>query len=342
MDGVADIEEITAEWLSAVLDADVRSVAAEAIGTGQTGATYRLTLDADGLPPAIVAKVAAGDDVARSRVAVGYRNEVGFYAHLLGTVDVRAPRCWHAAVGDDATRFTLLLEDLAPRVSGIQADGCPDGRAEDVVRNAAALHAPRWNDASLTDLDFLTGPSPEGAAFLGEVATSATEEFVERYARELADGDKATLRDAAAAMADWGVARQEPFALLHGDYRLDNLMFGADDVVAVDWQTLAVGPPLRDVAYFLGTSLAVDERRRLEEDLVGSYHDELRARGVEGYDADRCFEDSRLGQLQGPLITTRGAIYAPAERSAAADRMFMAMASRCCAAVRDLRSLDLL
>ena len=131
-------------------------------------------------------------------------------------------------------------------------------------------------------------------------------------------------------MADWVLARPEPFAVIHGDYRLDNLMFGddADDVVAVDWQTLAVGPPTRDVAYFLGTSVQVDERREHERRLVAAYHAELVRRGVEGYDADQCFDDYRVGHLQGPFITTLGAAYATAVRTEAADRMFVAMATR--------------
>ena len=33
------------------------------------------------------------------------------------------------------------------------------------------------------------------------------------------------------------------------------------------------------------------------------------AAGIEGYAADRCFDDYRLGQLQGPMITTIGAAY---------------------------------
>ena len=85
-----------------------------------------------------------------------------------------------------------------------------------------------------------------------------------------------------------------------------------------------------------------DTRRAVEQQLVGTYHAELLARGVTDYDLDQCFDDYRLGQLQGPLITMLGAIFATAERTEAADRMFLAMASRSCAAIRDLSSLDLL
>jgi hypothetical protein len=113
-------------------------------------------------------------------------------------------------------------------------------------------------------------------------------------------------------------------------------------VAAVDWQTLAVAPPARDLAYFLGTSLRVEDRRDAEAELVGAYHGELTARGVPGYSAASCFDDYRIGQLQGPLITTLGCIYAPSARTDASDAMFLTMARRSCAAIRELGSLDLM
>ena len=62
-------------------------------------------------------------------------------------------------------------------------------------------------------------------------------------------------------------------SITHGDYRLDNLMFppAGPGVAAVDWQTTSAGPPLRDLAYFLGNSLTPDLRRAHESDLVDSY-----------------------------------------------------------------------
>ena len=274
-------------------------------------------------------------------MAGGYRNEVGFYTHLVETVDVRTPHCWYGALSDDAREFTLLLEDLAPRIPGVQADGCSVGLANSAVRNLAGLHAPRWNDESLFDLDFLAPPSERGAAFLGGIAVTAATGFVERYAAQLDDSEVATVLASAAAVSEWLLARPEPFSVIHGDYRLDNLMFPAhgDEVVAVDWQTVTVGLPMRDVAYFLGTSLAIEDRRAAEEQLVASYHRELCARGVDEYDAARCFDDYRVGQLQGPMITVIGCMYATAERSVVADRMFLAMIHRSCAAIQDLDSL---
>jgi hypothetical protein len=339
-----DADGLTSEWLSAALGRPVRLCSTDRIGTGQIAAAYRLTLDGDGLPDTLVAKVNNGTEAARRRVWDGCRAEVGFYADLARTVAIRAPRCWYAAASDESLVFTLLLEDLAPRTPGVQADGCTLQQAEDAVCNLAGLHAPRWSDESVFEHGYLRRHDPAGAEFLGQVTVSATTEFVARYHDELTAADTETLQQAAAAITTWTLARPEPFSLLHGDYRLDNLMFppSGSDVVAVDWQTLSVGPPLRDVGYFLGTSLDTELRRTDEERLVNRYHKELLGRGVDGYSAERCFDDYRLGQLQAPMITTLGAIYATAERTARADGMFLAMARRSCAAIRDLHSLDLL
>ena len=339
---VGDAAELTAAWLSEALDTRVRSVASERIGSGVTGAAYRLALDADDGPATIVAKIAAGDEEARHRVRNGYRAEVGFYVELAATVDIRTPRCWYAAIDDDGTRFTLLLEDLAPRVPGVQAEGCSLGQADDAVRNLAGLHAPRWDDLSLFDLAFLQSSTDDRAAFLAGLASTATDAFVERYETELDAGVVATLRAAAQVMERWLRTASDHFAPVHGDYRLDNLMFPPEGagVVAVDWQTLTVAPPARDLAYFLATSVDVAHRRAAEADLVAAYHGELVARGVDGYPLDRCFDDYRLGQLQAPMITTIGCMYATAEPSVDTDRMFLAMARRSCAAIRDLDTLD--
>jgi hypothetical protein len=170
----------------------------------------------------------------------------------------------------------------------------------------------------------------------------ATEQFIERYAERL-PGDVDTLRGAAASIGRWSTEGDDIFALMHGDYRLDNLMFDPDsaDVAAVDWQTVTTGPPVRDLSYFLATSLSVELRRAHERELLEVYVTALKARGVD-HPIERCFADYRLGVLQGPLITVLGCIYATAEPSEASDAMFLAMATRSCAAIRDLATLDLL
>jgi hypothetical protein len=345
-----DPGEITAEWVTAVLqragrETKVSALRFEPVGTGQIGRSYRFTLDHDGDgPDSLVVKLAGGDPGDRAVIKSGFEKEIRFYEHFAARVAVRTPRSWHQAISDDLTTFTLVLEDLAPAVPGVQADGCSLPQAVDAVRNLAGLHATTWDDPGLYEhASWLAPTSPETAAFLGDLMVSATETFVDRYRQELDDQDVATLEEAAALTGRWGARAGGPFSLIHGDYRLDNLLFplGGDGVTTVDWQTLSIGPPTRDLGYFLGTSLLTEDRRIHEERLVAEYHAALVELGVSRYPLSRCVDGYRMGAMQGPMITVLGNVYASAERSARSDGMFLAMARRSCAALRDLESFDL-
>lgn len=347
-----DVAGLTPEWLNdALAQSGVRSTVidtrCEPIGIGQMGRSYRVTLTYSEArptgPASVVAKMAGGEFEVRQRVADGYRNEVMFYSHIAQTVDVSTPRCWYAAISDDGTDFTLLLEDLHPARPGIQVESCSLDQAGDAVENLAALHAPRWNDETLLEMRGFLPRDAASARFVGEILAKAVDDFVARF-DAIDDGDAETLQGCAEAIGPWLLTRPAPFAVVHGDYRLDNLMFPPTGrgVAALDWQTVGVAPPSRDLAYFLGTALRPEDRRRHESDLVTLYVEDLERRGVQGYSRNECFDDYRLGQLQGPLITVLGCVYgATAERTQDADEMFVSMAQRSCAAIRELESLSL-
>jgi hypothetical protein len=339
---VASADEINREWLSGALGFEVRSVALEPIGTGQTSSTYRLSIDAEDCARTLIAKFAEGPEDARRRVATGHRNEVGFYKQLAPTVDVRAPACWYAAISEDGTRFTLLLEDLAPRRPGRQADGCSFREATKSVESLGRLHSSRWNDDTLREIDFLLPLTEQRAAFLADFARKGTDQFLARYANVLDEDDIAILRAASEVLFEWQVNHSEPFSLIHGDYRLDNLMLhpAGSDVVVVDWQTLMTALPSRDLGYFIGTSLPTEQRREQEGQLVRRYYEVLRSQGVMDYTFDRCVTDYRIGLLHGPMITVIGSLTSVGPRNRLADEMFLSMARRSCAAVKDHQSID--
>ncbi|XVQ08286.1 hypothetical protein ACQP1W_37860 [Spirillospora sp. CA-255316] len=96
----------------------------------------------------------------------------------------------------------------------------------------------------------------------------------------------------------------------------------------------------RDLSYFLCTSLEPDDRAEHERTLVEAYRTALARYGVKGYDPATCFEDYRFAALQGPLITVLGCGYGA--RTERGDEMFLTMAARSCAAIRELGSLDLI
>jgi hypothetical protein len=345
---IAEPEELTAEWLTQALDptgeVTVTAVEREPIGTGQMGSSFRLRLtyagDAGGRPSTIVAKLPSPDPAMRPMAAGAYRTELGFYLDLAESLAVRTPVCHHAAISEDNASFVLLLEDLHPARQGDQIAGATEAEAGAAVTNLAGLHGPRWCDPTLLDLSWISSIDEEGAAMLGEVMGSAVTTFVDRYAGRLDPADAALLPAIADAISAWIVGRPERFAPIHGDYRMDNLMFfPTGEMAAVDWQTIGVGLPARDVAYFLETSLDPELRRAHERELVGAYHRALVGHGVTDHSFEECFEDYRFAALQGPLITVFGAAYGtPTERG---DEMFLAMISRSCEAVRDLATLEL-
>ncbi|WP_327151523.1 phosphotransferase family protein [Nocardia sp. NBC_01329] len=341
MTSPTDIADLTPEWLTAILGRRVTAVTTEPVGTGQIGTVHRLRLTGDAVPEQLLAKLPAADPGVRAMLAGAYRQEVRFYTDIASTVAVRTPRCHHAEMHSDGAEFVLLLEDLAPARQGDQIAGCPVDHAHSAVANLAGLHAPRWCDETLLDIEGFTRNEPEEAETLRELYAPTTDIFFDRLGDRLTDEDRDTLRACGEVIADWLVARPERFGLVHGDYRLDNLLFGpgnTPEVTAVDWQTVNLGLPARDLAYFVTTGLDPGIRRTVEKGLVATYHQRLTELGVTEYTREDCWQDYRFAALQGPLVTVFGAAYGTA--SERGDTMFAAMIRRSCTAIRDLDSLS--
>ena len=340
-------QDVTEQWLSDVLGADVAHVEVTPVGTGQTGATYRLAVRYRGrtsLPGRFVVKLPAQDEAVRERVALSYRSEHAFYTEIAGTLDVPIPRCYHCAIADDGAQFVLLLADMAPAAQADQIAGCTPAQAELAAAALAGLHGPRWGDPAWLSLAATVMPKPDEATArgLGEITQLAVATTLEKLGARMSADEHATVEESGALIADWLLAAPDRFSLLHGDYRADNLLFDPDDsrVTVVDWQTLAVGLPARDLSYFLATSLLPEDRAANEQRLVNAYHDALSAYGLTEYDAETCWQDYRFGMLQVPLIATLGFAF-----SAATDRgddMTLTMLQRGSRAIRELGTLELI
>jgi Phosphotransferase enzyme family len=345
--------DVTPEWLSAALSerrapVEVSEVDVAAIGTGQTGATYRVTAryatDPGDLPQTFVIKLPAQDETVRDRVTVGYRSECAFYATVADRVRVPTPQCFYCEITEDALDYALLLADQAPAVQGDQIAGCGEREARLAVVALAGLHGPSWCDPHWLDLPGLAFPRPGDASAkgLGDVAKMSADITCKKLGDRMSAGDRETFATAMGLVTPWLFAERDRFALLHGDYRLDNLLFdpGRSRVSVVDWQTLGVGLPARDLAYFTATSLNSELRPAIERDLVDAYHRALLGHGVRGYDRETCWRDYRLGVIQALLISALGFAFATATERG--DDMVLTMLGRGCQAIRDLGTVELL
>lgn len=332
-------DAITPEWLTGALGeildgAQVHAVDTTMVGTGQMGDSVRLELTYDRettAPSSLVAKLPAADPTSRATAAAlrNYEIEVSFYRELAPGLPVRNPRAYvalHDAATDD---FILVLEDLAPAQPGDQLAGCTPDQAAVAIDELPKLHAPRWGDPKLAAYSWLSRGSEESRGMMVALIANLYSGFRDRYAERL-DSDILELcerfvPDLGAYLADRG----EPMTVQHGDYRLDNLLFGTQEggypVAVVDWQTVAHGPGLSDVSYFMGAGLLPDDRRAHEEALVHQYHEGLRAAGV-AVSWDACWTQYRRYTFAGLIMAIAASMLV--EQTARGDDMFMAMANR--------------
>ena len=353
---VSDPDLVTAEWLSEVLTSGgalagerVVDFTAEPIGTGQVGANirYQLTYDApDSAGPAsVVAKFASRDETSQAAgiATLTYETEVAFYRDVADTVEVSRPHCWFAAIEHGTAEVVLVLEDLTPAVQGDQLAGCTPDEAALAMDEAAKLHGPRWGDPTLLDHAWLAdraGSSPG----VGDLYRGMWAGFVDRYRATLDDAAVDVGERLAAAIEGWSAHQPPTLTVTHGDFRLDNMLFGTAEggrpLTVVDWQTVRAGCGTADVAYFLGAGLDPAERRRHERALVARYHHGLLDYGVTGYPFDDCWEDYRRYSYSGYVMAVIASMLVG--RTDRGDEMFMAMANRHAAQVVDLAADELL
>jgi hypothetical protein len=326
-------DAITAEWLSDALGATVTSIDKQMVGTGQMGDSVRLTLTYDGTPgpKSIVAKLPALDPTSRATAAAvrSYWIEVSFYREMAPQLPVRAPDCYVALHDEGSDDFVLLLEDLAPARQGDQLAGCSVDEAAIAVAELPKLHAPKWGDPVLESLPWLHRNTDESVVMTTMLVTGLYDGFRTRYNERL-DPDVFELCERfIPRLAHYLTARPGAWTVAHGDYRLDNLLFGTSDggppVAVVDWQTVAHGPGVADLSYFIGAGLLPDDRRAHEDDLVHAYHEALTTTGVELTWND-CWEQYRRYTFAGLMMAVAASMLV--EQTARGDDMFMAMANR--------------
>ena len=90
---------------------------------------------------------------------------------------------------------------------------------------------------------------------------------------------------------------EPPWTLLHGDYRLDNILYRPDgSLVVIDYQILSKGRPGWDVGYFITTALT-PEHKDEETVMLEHYHQVLCTAGVSDYPFSTLLEDVRLTKL---------------------------------------------
>lgn len=341
---IADTPDaLTPAWLTAALQAsgrlesDSRVVGVERhpIGTGQMCDALRLGLTYDRRtagPPALVAKLPAADETSRATALAlrSYETEVRFYQQLAPSLPVTTPAVHYADIDTATASFVLLLEDRSPAQPGDQLAGCEVGQAAAALRELVHLHAPRWGDPALAELEWLQHDKAGEQGLLSVLLPEWWDGFRARYREHLHPDVVEAGTDLMAHLSAYLASDTRPWTVAHGDFRLDNLLFGGasdqPEVTVLDWQTCGRGPALNDVAYFLGASMVPSDRRLAETDLVARYHAGLMAAGVTDYGWERCWLDYRRGAWSGLVMAVAASMLVA--RTERGDQMFLTMAER--------------
>jgi hypothetical protein len=349
-------EHITPEWLTSVLraggvNAKVRDFTRKRVGTGQIGQSVRFTLEYEdatpGAPISLVGKFPADEEESRNTGIVlgNYIREVNFYKHLAKSALISTPKCYFTDVDLATSEFVLMMEDLAPAEQGDQLKGCSLDQARLAVKEAANLHASHWNDPRIEDLAWVSGTRVAGLRGSADpnAMTALWSSFCARYGDRLsADAKKV----GGALVENYGAYDSYyagPKSLVHIDYRPDNMMFasarGGKPLTVLDWQSLAFGCGVTDVAYFLSGALDRETRARLEKDLLREYHERMRILGVD-YGFESLWRDYRSRAFALYLV----AFYASmiVTQTPRGDDMFMQMITSATNQVLDLDALEFL
>lgn len=338
--------DLTAEWLTRVLGGPiVTGFRTERIGTGQMSECYRVTLsypEGGTGPPSVVLKVAASEPTSRQTgLTLGlYQREVGFYTDIAPRLAGPVAQCYHAAIDTDTGIFDLVLEDAAPAVPGDDIGGATLDQALLAVSELGRMHSSVPGDPDLCGAAWLSRQAaPINQAVLGALYAG----FLDRYAARITDEHRTVCDRLVACFDDYLAAEaQQPQGLVHGDYRLDNMLFGepgtARALTVVDWQTVTWAPVSADLAYFLGCALPVEVRRTNFDALIEAY---LTGRGP---DADVTGADVREGVRRQSFFGVTMAVVSSmlVGQTERGDDMFMTMLSRHCAQVLDTDALAIL
>jgi hypothetical protein len=329
-------DNITPAWLTQVLlhaglDARVDEMQAAPVGTGQVGENTRFNLMGSGTPTSVIGKFAAFDPKSKQTGIdmQTYLREVFFYKTLSPDVDIQIPRILFADANPENHDFVIIMEDLAPGKQGDQRAGCDVDQAAMALEQLAKLQGPRWGDRRLKPSELLVDNlAPDGAVGKQTFYQTLEPAFMQRYHADIETDHTKLVNLVGERLADSHLLYEGPGVLSHGDYRLDNMMFGGPYPLAVvDWQTISLSSPLLDVSYFLGTSLASELRHKEEQQLIKHYLGVLKSYRI-SLDFNEAFKYYRNYAPAGLTMAVIAATIV--DETPRGNDMFMAMAARSC------------
>lgn len=351
---VSHAGQIDAAWIASVLDhagvvhPPVTRIDVEPIGHGTMGSTLRVRIayaaPADQAPQSLVCKLeapsASAHDIACS--AGIYAREASAYALFARGAGHRTPRAYFCGVGEASGAITLVLEDMAGWLPGQQSAGCSAAEARATAVELARFHRSFWQRGDYPEIAFIMNRAGNPARYAG-IYQAGVASLVETYGARIDPEDMAVVQRFAPLVEHW-CADPVRTTLIHGDARLDNMLFDhrSPDCVScciIDWQALGLGHPMQDMAYFLTGALGPELRREIEGRLIEDYQ-AIIAEVDPGFTLAEALAGYRRNIAAGLTNTVAAAL--SVVQSEHNDALMLALVARNTAAVRDWDGLAVL
>ena len=284
---------LSLDWLNEALqaerqDATITSMDVTDIGAGVGfgGEVYRISMEYDQeteAPDSVVLKLPVNDQQTLETMLITstFDREVRFYRDLASPFD-NTPAIYHITV--EPGFFVILMEDLGEMIR--ERPYLSEQQLIASLRAIGQVHATYWNNPICRE-PWLQAVSGEES----ESARAALLDHVDAATRLINQSDVATesLRRIANRLRKSLPRRPQtmpaasPFTLTHGDFHGDNVTFGSTRTVIFDWQLVAMGSPLDDVANMIGSSADPARFDSRKNDWLNIYHQTLTEQGVRDY-----------------------------------------------------------
>ncbi|KAJ4218091.1 hypothetical protein NW759_008686 [Fusarium solani] len=335
-------EELTPAWFSKVLGKRVKGASVvETIHGTASKILVQLTYE-DSADSPIAVCVKGGFNPAilalQPSLCQMYQLEAEFYHYIGPTVQMRLPDTYYCAIDEARQQGIVVLADLkaAGYTFGNPLEAWPLERVRAGVEQLATLHARTWGgeprdfpwlnrEFSIRDImRSLLSAESWGARFGGDSRPPVPDELADRE------------RMAKAFETLWSDTDTKMNCIVHGDPHIGNTFITpTGEPGFLDWQCIYRGSAIHDVAYFIAGSLSIDDRRKNDGQLFQHYLDTLHQKGGPMFNKEELWEEYRKHTLHGFIWSLALSEMQPRE-------LVDAMAKRYCAAIIDLKTLDLL
>ena len=334
-------------WLAKSLGFDVTSAKPEKIGRGQIANVFRIDLEYGTRtrkgPSSVALKTTAEDPDAKALGNLGglYEKESRFYKDIAPFLTTGPVAESYASHWDPSTLdFGILMKDYSTGKQSCDITGASLEEAKLCVTELGRLHG-LSKSLPREKRSWLPGPKwgdQEHQAFFWA-------NFQQRYGDKLKPEHVEIANKYIAsfnAYMDAQMASSAPQGLVHGDYRLENMLLKQDrepPLIIVDWQTYYWGPILHDLSFFLSTALTIENRRAWQKELVQTYLDSLNV-NVPDVTLDDCNKGVQMQAFTGmrQAITASNVV----ERTDRGDELFIEMFTRSAELVADTKALTVL